>query len=120
MNAFIYSVVCFQDDATKQLDILQREIQDAYEEFRDLEKVLKDLTKEIQEFNREKEEAEKRQTKAIKKQAELELDVKDLQERISRHIQAKVSNTNKEKNANYFFRINNAKCFYLKCGMLSR
>ncbi|KAH8483814.1 hypothetical protein H0E87_028289, partial [Populus deltoides] len=77
------------DDATKQLDILQREIQDAHEESKDLEKVLKDLTKEVQEFSREKEEAERRQTEAIKKQTELELDVKDLQERISRHIQAK-------------------------------
>ena len=108
MNAFIYSVVCFQDDATKQLDILQREIQDAYEEFRDLEKVLKDLTKEIQEFNREKEEAEKRQIEAIKNLTELEVDRKDLRERISGHIQAKVSNSNKEKNANYLLGLKNA------------
>ena len=39
--------------ATKQLDILQREIQDAHEDSNNLETVLKDLTKEVQEFSRE-------------------------------------------------------------------
>ena len=81
--------------------------------------MLKDHTKEVKEFSREKEEVERQQTEAIKKQTELELGVKDLQERISRHIKAKVSNTNKDKNANYFLGIKNAKCFYLKCSMLS-
>ncbi|KAJ6959832.1 hypothetical protein NC653_038020 [Populus alba x Populus x berolinensis] len=47
------------DDATKQLDILQREIQDAHEDSKNLETVLKDLTKEVQEFSREQEEAER-------------------------------------------------------------
>ena len=43
----------------KQLDILQREIQDAYEDSKNLETVLKDLTKAVQEFSREQEEAER-------------------------------------------------------------
>ena len=59
--------------------------------------MLKDLTKEAHEFSREKEEAEKRQTKMIKNLTELEVDGKDLRERISRHIQAKVSNSIMEK-----------------------
>ena len=44
---------------TKQLDILQREIQDAHEDSKNLETVLKDLTKAVQEFSREQEEAER-------------------------------------------------------------
>lgn len=62
---------------------------DAHERSKDLDKMLKDLTKEVQGLNKEKEAVEKRQTEAIKKQTELELDVKDLQERISGNAQAK-------------------------------
>ncbi|KAJ6959825.1 hypothetical protein NC653_038013 [Populus alba x Populus x berolinensis] len=36
-----------KDDATKQLDILQREIQDAHEDSKNLETVLKDLKKKF-------------------------------------------------------------------------
>lgn len=63
---------------------------DSHERSKDLDKMLKDLTKEVQGLNKEKEIVEKRQTEAIKKQTELELDVKDLQERISGNVQAKV------------------------------
>ena len=59
------------------------------------------------------------QTLAIKKQTKLELDVKDLPQWISGHIQTKVSNTNKEKNATYFLGIKNVECFYLTCALLS-
>ncbi|KAF2317507.1 hypothetical protein GH714_023669 [Hevea brasiliensis] len=62
---------------------------DSHERSKDLDKMLKDLTKEVQGLNKEKELVEKRQTEAIKKQTELELDVKDLQERISGNVQAK-------------------------------
>ncbi|OAY46513.1 structural maintenance of chromosomes protein 3 [Manihot esculenta] len=62
---------------------------DSHERSKDLDKMLKDLTKEVQGLNKEKEIVEKRQTEAIKKQTELELDVKDLQERISGNVQAK-------------------------------
>jgi structural maintenance of chromosome 3 (chondroitin sulfate proteoglycan 6) len=46
--------------------------------------------KEHQNFIKEKEVIEKRQTTAFKKHTELELDVKDLQEKISRNESAKV------------------------------
>ena len=59
------------------------------------------------------------QTLAIKKQTKLELDVKDLIERISGHIQAKVSNPSEEKNANYYLGIKNVECFYITCALLS-
>ncbi|XP_048229798.1 structural maintenance of chromosomes protein 3 [Ricinus communis] len=68
---------------------MYNDVLDAHERSKDLEKMLKDLTKEVQGLNKEKEVVEKRQTEAIKKQTELELDVKDMQERISGNAQAK-------------------------------
>lgn len=62
---------------------------DANEKAKDLEETLKDLTKEVQGLVKEKEAVEKRRTEAIKKHTELELDVKDLQERISGNNRAK-------------------------------
>jgi structural maintenance of chromosome 3 (chondroitin sulfate proteoglycan 6) len=75
---------------------MYNDVLNAHEESKDLEKVLKDLTKEVQALNKEKEAAEKQQTEAIKKQTELELDVKDMLERFSGNIQAKVLNSNRE------------------------
>lgn len=63
---------------------------DANEKSRDLENTLKDVTKELQSLNKEKEVIEKRRTEALKKHTELELDAKDLQEKISGNIRAKV------------------------------
>jgi structural maintenance of chromosome 3 (chondroitin sulfate proteoglycan 6) len=63
---------------------------DANEKAKDLEETLKDLTKEVQGLVKEKEAVEKRRTEAIKKHTELELDVKDLQERISGNNRTKV------------------------------
>lgn len=63
---------------------------DAHEKSKDLDKILKDLTKELQALSKEKEAIEKRRTEAIKKHTELELDVKDLQEKISGNFRAKV------------------------------
>lgn len=63
---------------------------DAHEKSKDLDKALKDLTKELQTLHKEKEAVEIRRTEAIKKHTELELDVKDLQEKISGNIRAKV------------------------------
>ncbi|XP_043703030.1 structural maintenance of chromosomes protein 3 [Telopea speciosissima] len=62
---------------------------DAHENSKDLEKKFKDLTKDIQGLNKEKEAREKRRTETIKKHAQVELDVKDLEERISGNIRAK-------------------------------
>lgn len=62
---------------------------DAHEKSKDLEETLKDLTKEVQGLIKEKEAVEKRRTETIKKHTELELDVKDLQEKISGNNRAK-------------------------------
>ncbi|KAJ4724659.1 Structural maintenance of chromosomes protein [Melia azedarach] len=62
---------------------------DAQEKSKDSDKRFKDLMKEIQTLNKEKEVVEKRQTEAIKKQTALELDMKDIEERISGNSQAR-------------------------------
>ena len=63
---------------------------DAHEKSKDLENTLKDVNKELRNFNKDKEVIEKRRTEALEMHTELELDVKELQEKISRNIQAKV------------------------------
>lgn len=63
---------------------------DAHEKSKELDKAYKDLTKEVQILSKEKEAIEKQRTEAIKKRAKLELDDKDLQEKISTNIKAKV------------------------------
>ncbi|KAH1067072.1 hypothetical protein J1N35_032059 [Gossypium stocksii] len=62
---------------------------DSHERFKDLDKKSKDLTKELQGLNKDKEALETKQAEAIKKQTALELDVKDLEERMSGNMQAK-------------------------------
>lgn len=64
---------------------------DAHERSKDLEKTFKELTRELQVLNKEKEAVEKRRTEAMKKCTQLELDNKDLEERISLNKRAKVS-----------------------------
>ncbi|KOM40189.1 hypothetical protein LR48_Vigan04g038700 [Vigna angularis] len=68
---------------------MYNDVLDAHEKSKDLENTLKDVSKELQNFNKEKEAIEKRQTVALKKHTELELDVKDLQEKNSGNIRAK-------------------------------
>lgn len=63
---------------------------DAHEKAKDLDDTFKNLTKEVQNLSKENEALEAQQTEAIKKQTELELDMKDLQEKISGNIQTKV------------------------------
>lgn len=62
---------------------------DAHERSKELDKTFKDFTKEIQSLNKEKESVEKQRTEAIKMHAQLELDDKDLQEKIFTNIKAK-------------------------------
>ncbi|CAM8970304.1 unnamed protein product [Rhodiola kirilowii] len=62
---------------------------DAHEKSKDLEKIFKELTKELQILNKEKEAVEKRKTEAMKKCTQLELDNKDIEERISLNKRAK-------------------------------
>ncbi|RHN79046.1 putative structural maintenance of chromosomes protein [Medicago truncatula] len=65
------------------------EVLDAQEKSKDLENNLKDITKEHQNLIKEKEVIEKKRTTALKKRTELELDVKDLQGKISGNRHAK-------------------------------
>ncbi|XP_071736220.1 structural maintenance of chromosomes protein 3-like [Rutidosis leptorrhynchoides] len=62
---------------------------DQEEEIKKLDKLYKDLTREVQDLTREKEAIEKQLTEAIKKHTEVELDVKDLEERITGSSRAK-------------------------------
>ncbi|GMI92285.1 TITAN7, STRUCTURAL MAINTENANCE OF CHROMOSOMES 3 [Hibiscus trionum] len=62
---------------------------DSHERLKDLDKMSKDLTKELQGLNKDKEALEVQQAEAIKNQTALELDVKDLEERMSGNMQAK-------------------------------
>ncbi|KAA8543963.1 hypothetical protein F0562_021860 [Nyssa sinensis] len=62
---------------------------DAHEKSKELDKTFKDVTKEVQSLNKEKEAIEQRRTEAIKKHAQLELDDKDLQDKISANVRAK-------------------------------
>ncbi|XP_052205645.1 structural maintenance of chromosomes protein 3 isoform X2 [Diospyros lotus] len=62
---------------------------DSHEKSKELDKTFKDLTKEVQSLNKEKDAIEQQRTEAIKKHAQLELDVKDLQEKISGNVRAK-------------------------------
>lgn len=65
---------------------------DAHEKSKELDRQYKDITKEVQILSKEKEAIEKQRTEAIQKHAKLELDDKDLQERISSSMKAKVRN----------------------------
>lgn len=62
---------------------------EAHEKLKELDKLYKDLTKEFQILSKEKEAVDKQRTEAIKKRAKLELDEKDLQEKISATLKAK-------------------------------
>ncbi|XAR60230.1 hypothetical protein NMG60_11033505 [Bertholletia excelsa] len=62
---------------------------DAHEKSKELDKTFKDLTKEIQNLSKERETIEQQRTDAIKMHAQLELDDKDLQEKISGNVRAK-------------------------------
>ncbi|KAL5994618.1 hypothetical protein ACLOJK_024671 [Asimina triloba] len=62
---------------------------EAHDKLKSLEKEFKSLTRDIQALNKEKEVMEKQRTDAIKMHAQIELDVKDLQEKISADVRAK-------------------------------
>lgn len=63
---------------------------DSHERFKELDKMSKDVTKELQSLNKDKEALEIQQAEALKKQTALDLDVIDLEERMSGNMQAKV------------------------------
>ncbi|CAA0841357.1 Structural maintenance of chromosomes protein 3 [Striga hermonthica] len=68
---------------------LYNSVSDAHEKGKELDKLLKDLTKEAQILSREKEAVQKQRTEAIKKRAKLELDDKELHDKIKANIKAK-------------------------------
>ncbi|KAI3723900.1 hypothetical protein L2E82_35662 [Cichorium intybus] len=59
------------------------------EELEKLDKLFKDLAREVQDLTREKQTIEKQRTVAVKKHTEVELDVKDLEEKIIGSSKAK-------------------------------
>lgn len=63
---------------------------EAHEKSKDLDKTYKDLTKDVQGLNKEKESTDKQRSEAIQKRTQLELDDKDLREKMSVNIKAKV------------------------------
>ncbi|KAL2316967.1 hypothetical protein Fmac_030843 [Flemingia macrophylla] len=87
-----YALVQIEDARAKVSETSAKkynDVVDAHEKSKDLENTLKDVTKELQNFNKEKEVIEKRRRVALQKHTGLELDVKDLQEKISGNIRAK-------------------------------
>ena len=63
---------------------------EAHEKSKDLDKTYKDLTKDIQGLIKEKESLDKQRSQALQKRTQLELDDKDLREKNSMNIKAKV------------------------------
>ncbi|OWM69062.1 structural maintenance of chromosomes protein 3 [Punica granatum] len=61
---------------------------EALERTKELDETSKDIAKEVQGLNKEKEAIEKQRTEAMKRQTELELDVKELQDKITRNIKS--------------------------------
>lgn len=63
---------------------------DAQDKLKDLDETMKEVNIELRELNKKKEAAEGRKREAIKKHTELELDVRDIEEKMSGNIRAKV------------------------------
>ncbi|XP_020250621.1 structural maintenance of chromosomes protein 3 isoform X1 [Asparagus officinalis] len=68
---------------------MHNQILDAHENFKLLEKEFKVLTKSIQGLHKDKDQVEKKRNEALKMRAQIELDLKDLEERISGDARAK-------------------------------
>lgn len=69
---------------------MHNQILDAHENSKSLEKEFKALTKNIQSLQKDRELVEKKRNEALRVRAETELDLKDLEERISNDAGAKV------------------------------
>ncbi|MCL7048194.1 hypothetical protein MKW94_022169 [Papaver nudicaule] len=61
---------------------MYNDVLDAHENAKKLEKEAKDLHKNIRDLSKEKEVIEKQRTEAVRKHAQVDLDVRDLEERI--------------------------------------
>lgn len=78
-----------RDKVKEKSTKMYNEVLDAHEKAKGLEKDSKDLNKNIQVLSKEKEVAEKLRTEAMKRHAQGELDVRDLEEKMSGNIRAK-------------------------------
>ncbi|MCL7032681.1 hypothetical protein MKW94_027469, partial [Papaver nudicaule] len=70
---------------------MYNDVLDAHENAKKLEKEAKDLHKHIRGLSKEKEVIEKQRTEAVRKHAQVDLDVRDLEERIFGSKREKVS-----------------------------
>ncbi|XP_074570435.1 structural maintenance of chromosomes protein 3 [Curcuma longa] len=68
---------------------MHNRVLEAHENLKLLEKQSKILTKELQSFNKEKEEIEKKRTEALKMHTQIELDLRDVEERLASDIRSK-------------------------------
>ena len=89
-NSSILQVEEARNKVSETSTKMYNSVLDSHEKSKELDKTFKDLTKEVQSLNKEKDAIEQQRTEAIKKHAQLELDVKDLQEKISGNVRAKV------------------------------
>ncbi|KAL9238676.1 hypothetical protein vseg_013066 [Gypsophila vaccaria] len=78
-----------RDKVSEKSTKMYNAVLESEEKCKDLDKDYKRLTKEHQVLSKEKVAAEKRRTEAIKKRTQLELDCKDIKERISRSSRSK-------------------------------
>lgn len=78
-------------EVSEKSNAMYNSVLKAHDEMKQCEKEYKVLVKDIQNMNKEKEEIEKRRTDAIKLHAQVELDVKDLEEKNATELRAKVS-----------------------------
>ncbi|THU45180.1 hypothetical protein C4D60_Mb02t15150 [Musa balbisiana] len=68
---------------------MHNNVLEAHENLKLLEKESKVLTKELQSLNKEKEDTEKKRTEALKMHTQIELDLRDLEERIAGEMRSK-------------------------------
>ena len=80
-----------RDKASEKSTAMYDEILKSEEKSKVLDKDYKRLTKELQVLSKEKIAVEKRREEAIKRKTKLELDCRDLKERISGSSRAKVT-----------------------------
>lgn len=79
-----------RDKVSEKSTTMYNAILESEERCKDLDKDSKRLSKELQVLTKEKVAVENRRTEAIKRKTQLELDCRDLKERISRSSRAKV------------------------------
>lgn len=69
---------------------MHNSVLDSHEQLKTLEKELKTVTKDLQGFQKEKEVVERHKTESLKAFAKVELDVRDVEDRIKAEARIKV------------------------------